>query len=326
MVERRTLARSGTESSLALPSTRGQKPLWERIVAKRSYFLMLLPGLLLVLVFDYAPMYGILIAFKDFKVTQGVWDSPWVGLQHFQDFFANPAALRAVKNTLEISLLKIITGTPFPILFALLINELRDGFFKRFVQSASYLPHFISWIVISAIFQSLLLPRTGAVNLVLNAIGLKSIYFMADPAWFRVVLLASNIWKGVGWGSIVYLAALAGVDQEAYEAAIVDGANRLQRMWYISLPTIVPVIFVLLILRMRGILEAGFDQIFNMYNARVMGVADIIDTYVYRMGLVDMEYSFSAAVGLFKSAVGFLLVITANAIAKKVSGGERGLW
>jgi putative aldouronate transport system permease protein len=303
-----------------------KKTLWQRIVAARTLLLMFLPGFALILVFDYGPMYGLQIAFKDLNIIQGIWGSPWVGLKHFRAFFGNPAAMKVVRNTIEISLLRIAFGFPAPIILALALNEVKDGFFKRFTQTVSYLPHFISWIIIAALFNAMLSPSGGVVNTIIKAFGGRPIYFMASPQWFRPVLIFSAIWKEVGWGAVIYLAALSGVDPTLYEAAIVDGATRLQRMRYIGLPSIMPVITIVLILSMGGILNAGFDQIFNMYNARVYDVADIIDTFVYRAGLVSMEYSFSTAVGLFKSVVGLILVLIVNSIASRVSEERQGLW
>ncbi|MGH2557845.1 MAG: ABC transporter permease [Thermomicrobiales bacterium] len=299
---------------------------WRQLVATRSLFLMFLPGLLLLVVFEYGPMYGLLIAFKDYRLTEGVWASPWVGLAHFQELFGDDVAVNVLKNTLIISILKLLWGLPAPIILALLINEARAGLFKRFVQSVSYLPHFISWVILGSLVYSLLSPSTGMVNLVLKAIGIEPVYFMTEEGWFRPILVASSIWKEVGWGTIIYLAALAGISIELYEAAVIDGASRLQRMRDISLPSIMPVVGIVTVLSLGGILNAGFDQVFNLYNPRVYEVGDIIDTYVYRLGLIDFQYSFTTAVGFFKSVVGFILILIANFIARKVSDGRYGLW
>ena len=224
------------------------RSLWKRIVAAKTLFYMFLPGFALILVFYYGPMYGLMIAFKNYNISQGIWGSHWVGLQNFADFFSTPVALRTLRNTIIISLLRIAFGFPAPIILALLINEVTDGFFKRFVQSVSYLPHFISWVIIAAVVTDLLSPSTGVVNLGLKAVGMQPIYFMTSTTWFRPVLVISGIWKEVGWGTVIYLAALSSVDLALYEAAIVDGASRLQRMRYISLPSILPVVTIVLIL------------------------------------------------------------------------------
>jgi putative aldouronate transport system permease protein len=287
---------------------------------------MFLPGFVLILIFNYGPMYGLQLAFKEYRFLDGVWGSPWVGLEHFRRFFTSPVVLRVLRNTIEISLLRILFGFPAPIILALALNELKDGFFKRFVQTASYLPHFISWVIISAIVYYMLSPSLGVVNYVIKLVGADPIYFMTSKEWFRPVLIASSIWKGVGWGAIIYLAALSGVDPMLHEAAIVDGATRWQRIWHINLPAIAPVVSIVLILGMGGIMNAGFDQIFNMYNAKVFDVADIIDTYVYRVGLAQFEYSFSSAVGLFKSLVGLVMVLVVNTIARRIGEEGSALW
>ncbi len=303
-----------------------RRPFWQQIAANKTLFLMFLPGLLLLMIFEYGSMWGLVIAFKDYNIGLGIWDSPWVGLKHFQTFFATPSVLQVLKNTLVISVLKLACGLPAPIILALLINELHAGIFKRFVQSVSYLPHFISWVILSAMVYSLLSPSSGAVNGALRGLGLQPIAFMTTPDWFRPILVLSNIWKEVGWGTIIYLAALAGVGVDLYEAATIDGASRLQRMRHISFPALLPVIGIVVVLSLGGILNAGFDQVFNLYNPRVQRVGDIIDTYVYRQGLVGLEYSFTAAVGLFKSFVGLILVLVANQIARRTSEGQYGLW
>jgi putative aldouronate transport system permease protein len=306
--------------------TRKEKTLWNRVYASRRLLLMILPGLLLIIIFNYGPMYGMAMAFEDFQVTKGIWNSPWVGFKHFREFFANGMAINALKNTLLISGLKVVFGFPAPILLALLFNEIRDGLFKRFSQTVSYMPHFVSWIVFAALVTGMLSPSTGAVNWILQALHIKPIYFMANPQWFRVVIIATDIWKEIGWGAIIYLAALTDVDPTLYEAAIVDGASRVQRMIHISIPLILPIAALMLILRVGGIMSAGFDQIFNMYNPQVYQSSDIIDTYVYRVGLPGMQYSFAAAVGFFKSLVGLVLVLAVNEVARRMSDRYYALW
>jgi len=288
--------------------------------------LMLALPVALVAVFNYGPMYGIQIAFRKFNLMLGVKGSPWVGFENFRRFFTNTVALKVLRNTLEISLLRLAFGFPAPIILALMINEISDSPFKRVSQTVSYLPHFLSWIIIAAIFNAVLSPEDGIVNIAIKFLGGTPVYFMIEPAWFRVVLIASGIWKGAGWGSIIYLAAISGIDPQLYEAAIVDGASRLQRIRYITLPGIVPVMSISLILSMGGIMSAGFDQIFNMYSPRVYDVSDIIDTFVYRMGLIKMEYSFSSAVGLFKSLVGLVLILIVNSVTRRTGGKENALW
>lgn len=287
---------------------------------------MFLPGLILMLVFDYGPMYGLVLAFKDYNLGLGVWESRWIGFAHFHRLFTDDAALGVLRNTIIISVLKLVAGIPAPIILALLINELRGGVFKRSVQSISYLPHFLSWVILSSMIYQLLAPSTGVVNSVLRLVGLDPIYFLVEESWFRPILVMSSIWKEVGWGTIIYLAALAAVSYDLQEAAVLDGASRFQRIRDINFPTIIPVIGIVSLLNLGGILSAGFDQVFNLYNPQVYGVGDIIDTYVYRVGLVGLDYGFATAVGLFKGIVGFTLILIFNAYARKISNGRYGLW
>ena len=304
-----------------------KKTLLQRMKPYGSLYLMMLPGLLLIIVFCYGPMYGLQIAFKDYNIGLGIWDSPWVGLKHFEKFFGTAAATRALTNTIIISFLKLLFSFPMPILLALFLNEIGNQAFKRVAQTISYLPHFISWIIVSTLLNNMLSPSTGIVNTLIQALGGQPIYFLADSRWFRTILVVSNIWKEIGWSSVVYLAALSGIDPSLYEAAIVDGASRIQRMLRITLPSIMSTAIVMLILSMGSIMSAGFDQVFNLYSPQVYDVGDILDTYVYRKGLIDMSYSFSTAVGFFKSVVGLILVVTVNTIAKKISpDNNAGLW
>jgi putative aldouronate transport system permease protein len=288
--------------------------------------LMFLPGLLLILTFEYGPMYGLVLAFKDFKLGLGVWDSPWVGMANFERLFNEDQSVRVLRNTIIISVLKLAAGIPAPIILALIINEVRQGIFKRSVQTISYLPHFLSWVILSSMIYQLLSPSSGIANTVLKTLGFQPIYFLADPDWFRPILVISSLWKEVGWGTIIYLAALASVNYDLHEAAALDGASRLQRIRDINFPTIVPVIGIVALLNLGGVLNAGFDQVFNLYNPQVYSVGDIIDTFVYRVGLVGMDYGFATAVGLFKGVVGFTLVMILNAWARKLSDGRYGLW
>lgn len=290
----------------------------------RYLYLMLVPGITFFIIFCYIPMYGVTIAFKDFKIMQGILDSPWAGFKYFKQAFGSPYFKQIVWNTLVISVYKLLWGFPAPIILALLLNEVRNMHFKRSIQTISYLPHFLSWVVIGGILTDMLSPQTGAVNNIIKMFGGQPVYFMASKEWFRTVLVVSDIWKEVGWGSIIYLAALSGIDPQLYEAAQIDGASRWQQTWHITLPGIMSTIAILLILRLGNILNAGFEQVFIMYNPSVYQVADIIDTWVYRTGLQGMQYSLAAAVGLFKSVIGFILVVTANWVTKRM--GESGIW
>jgi putative aldouronate transport system permease protein len=293
---------------------------------RRHYilYLMVLPGVLYFLVFRYYPMYGAIIAFKDYRVLQGFTGSPWAGLKHFRTIFASPNFYNVLTNTLLISVYKLIFGLPIGVVVALLLNEVRIYSFKRTVQTVTYLPHFLSWVVVFGVLLTTLSPGTGLLNKAIVAAGGQPINFLADPNWFRSVLVASDIWKDLGWGAIIYLAALAGISPSLYEAAAVDGASRFQRILHITLPGLVPVIVLVTLLRIGTILSAGFEQVFVLYNPSVYGVADIIDTWVYRQGIQGFQFSVSAAVGLFKGVVGCTLLVSANTLARRFAG--TGLW
>lgn len=291
----------------------------------RVLLLMMLPALIYYFVFHYLPMYGVLLAFKDFKITQGILGSPWAGFTHFVKIFNDSYFYTVLENTLLISLYKLIFGFPVPIIFALLLSEIASQKFKKVVQTISYLPHFISWVVLAGIFFTIF-SLDGPVNGLIKFLGGEPSLFLADPRYFRTILVVTSIFQGFGWGSIIYFAAISNIDPQLYEAAVIDGAGRFKRMFYISIPMLAPVIAIMLILSMSGILDAGFDQIFNMYNVQVYNVSDIIDTYVYRKGLVDMNYSYATAVGLFKSVIALILIIAVNRIVKWIGGKEHALW
>ena len=285
---------------------------------------MFIPVIAYYLIFKYAPMYGIVLAFKDYSIRKGILGSPWVGFTVFEELFATHTFVRAFRNTVIISLLRWVFGFPMPIILALMLNELKNLRFKKTMQTISYLPHFLSWIILTGLFTQLLSPTNGPINYIISLLGGKPIYFLADNAWFRSTMVITGIWKEIGWGSIVYLATIAGIDTELYEAAECDGATRWQKMFRITLPLMKPTIVILLIMNCGSILEAGFDQIFNFYNSAVYETGDIIDTYVYRRGIGDMEYSISTAVSIIKNVIGFILVTGTNFIAKRL--GEGGIW
>ncbi|MDF2958524.1 MAG: binding-protein-dependent transport system inner rane component [Paenibacillus sp.] len=287
-------------------------------------YLMVLPALLFLVIFKYVPMYGVVIAFKDYNIIQGVFNSKWVGLQHFRELFAFDEFPKVVRNTLVISLMKLVIGFPAPILLALLLNELRLVRFKRAVQTVTYLPHFISWVVVGGIAVDLLSPNSGIVNKIIMALGFEPIFFLSDEGLFRWILVTSDIWKEAGWGAIIYLAALIGINEELFQAATVDGAGRLRQIWHISLPGIRSTIIVLLLLRLGHVLDAGFEQVLVMYHPTVYEVADIIDTYVFRVGLGSMQFGLTTAAGLFKSVIGCVLLVLANYFARKM--GEDGVF
>lgn len=298
--------------------------LGKRIRKYRTLLLMLLPGFVLILVFNYIPMVGLGVAFIDIKLND-IWHSPFVGMKYFEKILVDHSFIMALKNSLIISIMKMVCGFPIPILFAICLNEVRNLRYKKLVQTVSYLPHFISWVIMASIFNQIL-SLTGPVNAIITALGGSPIYFMTDSKYFRWVLVITDIWKGFGWSSIIYFAALCGINPELYEAAELDGANRRQKAWYISIPSIAGTIVVLLVLNLQGILSAGFDQIFNMYSVSVYDVADVIDTYVYRKGIQGSQFSYSTAIGLFNSVVSVVLMVIVNKLANIVSHGEMGLW
>jgi len=305
----------------AIPTSAGR---WKRIRRDKYLYLLLFPGLFIIFLFKYVPMYGIVIAFKEYNILLGVLDSPWVGFQQFERLFRTPDFMKIFRNTFLISLYKLIFGFPAPIILALLLNELKNGFFKRFTQSVLYLPHFLSWVIFTGIIVAFLNPVDGLVNYILTASGMKPINFMIIPDYFRTLLVGTHIYKEMGWGTIIYLAAMSGVNPDLYEAARVDGANKFKQMWHVTLPSIRSVILILMILDLGNILEAGFMQVFLLYNPLVYDVGDIIDTYVYRVGIQSANYSLATAAGVFKSVIALALIYTANKIVRK--SGNNGLW
>ncbi|MCU6712902.1 ABC transporter permease subunit [Paenibacillus sp. J5C_2022] len=288
-------------------------------------FMMLLPALVYMFIFHYMPMYGITIAFKNFNFSKGIWGSDWIGLDNFERLFGTSSSfLRVLRNTLVISGMKLVIVFSGCIVLALLINEVKAKVFKRVVQNISYLPHFISWVIIGSILVEMLSLSRGVVNQVIEMFGGTPIYFLTEKYWFLFILVSSDMWQSIGWGSIIYLAAISGVDPALYESARMDGASRIRQMISITLPCIANVVAIMFILQIGNILSAGFDQIFNLYNFRVYEVADIIDTYAYRIGLSEGDFSLSTAVSLFKNVFGLILVIITNYVAKRL--GHTGLW
>lgn len=297
---------------------------WKLFRSHIDMYVLLLPGLLFLFLFKYTPMYGILIAFQDFNIFDGISGSAWVGLEQFRKLMQSDEFYQVFTNTLVISLYKIVLLFPIPIIVALLLNEVRRMFFKRTVQTIIYLPHFLSWVIISGLFINILSPSGGLVNQMLQWFGINPVSFLLDNDFFRSVVVFTAGWKEVGWNAIIFIAAIAGIEQEQYEAASIDGAGRLKQMWYITLPGIVPTIVLMFILRIGNLLEAGTEQILTLYNPVVYQTGDVIGTYVYRIGLGKMDYSFSTAVGLFNSVVGFLLIVIGNMLSKKLL--QRSIW
>ena len=277
---------------------------WKRIrkafLRDKLLWLLVMPGVLWYLLFAYSPMYGLVIAFKDFQPFKGIAASPWVGFQWFEQFFNTYYFWRLLRNTLLLNIYSLIWGFPAPIIFALLLNEIMHKKFKRIAQTISYLPYFLSTVVVVGIVVNFVSPTSGLINRVITSLGGDAINFIIMPEWFRTLYISSDIWQGLGWGSIIYLAALSGIPMELYEAATMDGANKLQKVWHVTLPSIAPTIIILLILSLGGMLSVGYEKIILMYNAQTYETADVINSYVYRRGVAGGEYSFGTAVGLFQ--------------------------
>ncbi|UKS28512.1 ABC transporter permease subunit [Paenibacillus sp. HWE-109] len=287
-------------------------------------YLIILPSLVYLIIFKYVPMVGVQIAFKNYMVTRGIWGSDWIGFKHFVDFFHLPIFWRVIKNTALLSLYSLLVGFPAPIILALALNELKNGIFKRTVQLVTFAPYFISTVIMVSIIMLFLSPQLGFVHLLADKFGFPAENIMSKPAYFKTVYVLSDVWQFTGYASVIYIAALAGVDPHMYEAAKVDGASRFQRMIHIDLPSIMPTAVILLILNAGQIMNVGFEKVYLMQNAINVGTSEVISTYVYKMGLVGANFSFSAAVGLFNSIVNLLLLIVVNYVARKNS--ETSLW
>ncbi|WP_054025563.1 ABC transporter permease [Bacillus sp. FJAT-28004] len=297
-----------------------KKRLWKN----KWLYVMLLPGVLFFIIFKYIPMFGLAIAFQDYKPFKGIGGSEWVGIKHFERLFTEPDFLSILTNTLLLFGMNLLFYFPVPILLALMLNEVRFSFFKRTFQTLVYLPHFMSWVIIVSISFVMLTSDGGIVNELLVYFGFEKINFLLSPEWFRPTYIIQVIWREAGWGTIIYLAAIASVDPGLYEAARMDGAGRLRQVWHITLPAIRSVIIILLILKIGDVLELGFEHVYLLLNAMNRDVAEIIDTYVYTAGLRQGQFSYSTAIGFFKSFIGLVLVIAANKLAKKM--GEEGVY
>lgn len=281
--------------------------------------LMVLPGLLVLFVYQYLPMFGIVIAFQDFKPARGFGGSEWVGLDNFKYMFQLPGIGQVIWNTFYISIMKVLASMIFPIFIAILLNEIRIIWFKRSVQTLVYLPHFLSWIILGGVLIDILSPSTGIVNQFLVWLGFDPIFFLGDKSTFPYVLVGTDLWKDFGFSTIVYLAALTSINPNLYEAAVVDGANRWKRIWHITLPGMLPIIILVATLNLGSVLNAGFDQVFNLYSPAVYETGDIIDTLVYRTGIMQAQYSLAAAIGLLKSIVSFILIAVSYLMAYRVA-------
>ena len=307
---------------------KGWREAWRQIKRDRFLYALAAIPLLYFIVFKYLPMVGVIIAFQDYDPFLGITDifrlDRWVGFKHFRNFFDSIFFWNVMRNTVLISLYKLVFGFPVPIILALLINEVRIRLFQRTVQTISYLPHFFSMVVAAGIVRAMLTPQGGLLNQLVVALGGEPKAYLTDPDLFRSIIVTMDVWQHAGWNSIIFLAAMATINPEMYEAAAMDGANRFQRMWHVTLPSISFAIVIILIFRIGGMLDAGFEQILLLYSPAVYSVSDIIDTYVYRAGLIGRQYSFGAAVGLFKSVLALALMYMANKISQKL--GQEGLW
>ncbi|MCI8695710.1 sugar ABC transporter permease [uncultured Acetatifactor sp.] len=282
-------------------------------------YVLMLPALVYIVLFAYKPMYGILIAFKDFSMKKGILASPWVGFKNFERLFSSYWFPIILKNTLTISLLSLVIGFPIPIILALLLNEVRSNKFRSMVQTFSYAPHFISMVVMCGMVAMFLSPTTGVVNKLLNALGMESVFFMQEAGLFKWVYVLSGVWQGTGWSSVIYFAALSGVDKSLLEAADMDGATRLQKIWHVNLPVILPTILVMLILQCGSLLSVGYEKAYLLQTSSNLTGSEIISTYVYKVGLVQSDFSFSTAAGLFNTVVNCIILISANQLSKKVA-------
>ena len=297
---------------------------WQYMVQHKWFYVLFLPGFLYFILFKYVPMGGLVIAFKDYSPFRGVWDSPWIGFQQFQRFFSTADFPRLLRNTLGISLLQLVLYFPAPIILSLFLNEVRHNGYKRVVQTLVYVPHFVSWVIVASLTYQLFNTSDGIINLIIQNITGSTVDLLSKGNYFWGLIVGQDIWRETGYGTIIFLAALAGVDQEMYEAARVDGAGRWRLMWHITLPAIRGTIIMMLILRVGGLLNTGYEQIFLMKNDLNTAYADVFDTYIYTRGIKQGQYSFSSAAGMFKSVVGMILVLGSNKIAKIF--GESGIY
>ncbi|WP_246079573.1 ABC transporter permease [Paenibacillus piri] len=319
------LAKTELSKARRTPARSRFKEIRKRVLGDRHLYLMLVPFVLWYLIFLYKPMYGLQIAFKEYSLFKGISGSPWVGLDNFREFFSGPYFFRNLKNTVLISLYGLLFAFPIPIALALLFNEAKNMLFRKFVQTFTYLPHFISSVVVAGIVTNILAPNNGLVNILLDRIGLDKVYFLTIPEYFRTIYISTfDVWKEAGFNSIIYIAALSGVNPTLYEAAVIDGANRWKQTWHVTLPAIMPTIAVMLILKVGQMMDVSFENIILMYQPATYETSDIISTYVYRAGLLEGRYGLATAVGLFNAAVSLVLVYMANRFSKKRT--DSGLW
>jgi putative aldouronate transport system permease protein len=307
-----------------LPSTKLKRS-FRRVLNRDKYlYLMLIPVAVYFILFKYAPLFGEMIAFKNYRLADGIWGSEWVGLEQFRKLFTSKEFFTVLRNTLLLNLYNLVFAFPVPIVLAVLLNEVTKSGYKRVLQNLLYIPHFISWVVLGSIVIALLSPSTGVVNHILGWFGIEPIYFMASNFWWPVSFIMSGIWKEAGFGTILYMAAMAGIDPTLYEAARMDGANKLRQIWHVTLPGIRSTAAILLILKVGQMMDVGFEQVYTMKNPAVTKVAEVISTFVYTRGIENLQYSYTTALGLFQSVVALILVVSVNKIIKSM--GENGLW
>ncbi|MNI02641.1 putative multiple-sugar transport system permease YteP [compost metagenome] len=314
---------NGQELTNSIPMKR-KGGLWKKVIRSKYLLLMFLPCLAYYLIFKYVPMFGIVVSFKDYNLYKGIWESDWVGLKYYKMFFNSPDFWVIMRNTLLLGIYKLVFGFPAPIILALLLNEVKNVVFKRFVQTVSYLPHFISNVVVAGMVVMFLSPSTGFINHIINSLGFQSIHFMNAPDMFRSIYVASEIWQHIGWETIIYLAALTSIDPSLYEAADMDGASRWRKLWHVTLPGVASTIIILLILNVGRVLEIGFEKVFLLYNPATYSTADILSTYVYRTGLVSGNFSYAAAIDMFTGVVCLFFIYSTNYLSRRIS--QTSLW
>lgn len=316
------------DNQIELPYQGKKKSIWNyrRVMIKQNWqlYVLLFPTLLYFFIFQYLPMYGIQIAFKDFIAVRGITGSPWIGFEHFERFFNSYQFWLLLKNTLGISLYQIVVAFPIPIVLALMINQVGSSKFKKVVQTVTYAPHFISFVVLAGMLYLFLSPRNGLVNNILDLIGIEAIFFMGIPEWFKSVFVFSGIWQNMGWNCIIYLAALTGINPELHEAAVMDGANKLKRVWHIDIPGIMPTIMILLILNVGDFMTVGHEKVLLLQNYLNLDSSEVIQTYVYKIGLLQAQFSYSAAIGLFNNVINFILLVVINDFARRMK--QTSLW
>lgn len=297
-----------------------KKGWWKYVLQHRAFYIMLIPGLLYFLIFKYVPLFASFIAFQDYNIFKGFTGSEWVGFKWFQQLFTYDKFGRLLRNTLLISLYQIVFAFPLPILLAIMLNEVRSMAFKRITQTVLYLPHFLSWTIVFGLTYMLLSPTQGLINHVISSFGGETVAYLQKPEYFRSIIIFSGIWKEMGWNAIIFIAALAGINPSLYEAARMDGANRWKQFLHISIPGLLPAIMILLMLKMGHIMDSGFEQIYQFLNPATFETGDVLDTYTYRAGILQGQYSITTAIGLFKSVIGFILLVIANRVSKWTTG------